>query len=725
MDHTAISSAIYVLATLCIKGLVWVINNVYSLILLLADVDLFDIFGNDIKNKFLALVGLFMVFKLSFAVIQYIIDPDKMTNSSSGAQKVLVRVVIALALLGTIDRLFSEAKNIQAIVLKDGVMEKLIFGTNSGNIKTDIGDDDMSEDDNARYISYALFAPFIRFNNAAFIENGKVPVCGPGVFMNSIGKPGTGEYSCEGDCCAKFEDEAEKADKLKPLKDAILRHNIGSALYQVATLKMNKKMIFELDWFLAPVIGIIASVILVVIAINVAIRAVKLALLQLIAPLPIISYIDVNDKNNMFQKWLKLVISTYIDLFIRLFSFFFAIMIITKVITEVEGGIPTFSGEKNYTFADHPIVIIFLIIGSLLFATQLPKILKDLFGYDGDGPTKGFIGKGLSAIGAGVVGLGAGAIGGAVAANNRIRQRVAEINSDSSLTDAQKRKARINANWSTLGKSLLMGEGLSAGANALIGGFKGKGNLSSTLSSINSGVTTAAARRNAKLQTYTGADGKQHSAYNGVLSNIRKKMTDFYGLDDKTSARSRLDQNKKDAETTLRKLENVYNEAIAQRTVESTQISNVRQDISASENLSGDFFDSVIGSGAKYKDGKAIIYTKVGTDGDGNDIIEQSEKNIEDFTFSDYASNLDALRSKKYSELLRAGKSTADANSLADDYKNGFNVSEDGFNKMKNATISYKVKDEQVAHVYEKYTEQQKAVKKIEKSLNTVDKALK
>lgn len=724
MDFTAISSAIYVLATLCIKGLVWVINNVYSLILLLADVDLFEIFGNDIKNKFLALVGLFMVFKLAFAVIQYIIDPDKMTNSSSGAQKVLVRVVIALALLGTIDRLFSEAKNIQAIVLKDGVMEKLIFGTNSGNIKTDIGDDDMSEDDNARYISYALFAPFIRFNNAAFIENGKVPVCGPGIFMDSIGKPGAGEYSCEGDCCAKFEDEAEKADKLKPLKDAILRHNIGNALYQVTTLKLNKKMIFELDWFLAPVIGIIASVILVVIAINVAIRAVKLALLQLIAPLPIISYIDVNDKNNMFQKWLKLVISTYIDLFIRLFSFFFAIMIITKVITEVEGGIPTFSGEKNYTFADHPIVIIFLIIGSLLFATQLPKILKDLFGYDGDGPTKGFIGKGLSAIGAGIVGFGAGAIGGAVSANNRIRQRVAEINSDSSLTDAQKRKARINANWSTLGKSLLMGEGFSAGANALIGGFKGKGNFSSTLSSINSGVTTAAARRNAKLQTYTGADGKQHSAYNGVLSNIRKKMTDFYGLDDKTSARSRLDQNKKDAENQLRIFEREYQQAVSEKNTEYEKLTFERNELINNEHLAADFFDRVVGQDAKTT-GNATIYNVV-TDSSGNKFLEESSKKIEDFTEDDYLHNLSELEEyRKYDLINNQHKSEADAIRLADAYVKQFEVSTTGFNNMKAATINYKTKLDQENHTYSNYTNQQKVVKKIEKSLNTVDKALK
>lgn len=721
MDFTAISSAIYVLTSLCIRGLVWVINNVYSLILLLADVDLFEIFGNDIKNKFLALVGLFMVFKLAFAVIQYIIDPDKMTNSSSGAQKILVRVVIALALLGTIDRLFSEAKNIQAIVLKDGVMEKLIFGTNSGNIKTDIGDDDMSEDDNARYISYALFAPFIRFNNAAFIENGKVPVCGPGVFMNSIGKPGTGEYSCEGDCCAKFEDEAEKADKLKPLKDAILRHNIGSALYQVATLKMNKKMIFELDWFLAPVIGIIASVILVVIAINVAIRAVKLALLQLIAPLPIISYIDVNDKNNMFQKWLKLVISTYIDLFIRLFSFFFAIMIITKVITEVEGGIPTFSGEKNYTFADHPIVIIFLIIGSLLFATQLPKILKDLFGYDGDGPTKGFVGKGLSAIGAGVVGLGAGAIGGAVAANNRIRQRVAEINSDSSLTAAQKRKARLGANWSALGISI--GEGLSSGANALIGGFKGKGNFSSTLSSISSGVTTAAARRNAISQTYTDAKGKQRLAYHGVFSNIRKKMTDFYGIDDKTSARSRLDQNKKDAEKLLQNLESEYNDAVSKRNADYNAFLSEKSRISSSEKVDINFFEEVLGHEAATT-GQANVLELV-KDSSGNYSLKRTFKDLDDFTKEDYDNNLSVLKDMKTKELIDSGKNATVATQLANDYAKSLGISDHAFNTAKGSATAYKASIDQVSHTYTNYTNQQKVVKKIEKSLSTVDKALK
>lgn len=723
MDFTAISSAIYILATWCLKGLVWIINNVYALILLLAKIDLYEIFGNDIKNKFLALVGLFMVFKLAFAVIQYIVDPDKMVNSSTGAQKILVRVVIALALLGTVDRVFDEAQKIQMIVLEDGIMEKLIFGTDTGNIKSDIRKDGMSEDDNARYISYALFAPFVRFNNAAFVENGKIPECGPGIFMESIGTPGSPQYTCTGDCCEKFEKEAEKGDKLKPLKDAIMNHDIGSSLLQVITLKLNKKMIFEFDYLISIVIGIISSVILVVIAINVAIRAVKLALLQLIAPLPIISYIDVNDKNNMFQKWLKLVISTYIDLFIRLFSFFFAIMIITKVITEVEGGIPTFSGD-NYTFADHPIVIIFLIIGSLLFATQLPKILKDLFGYDGDGPTKGFVGKGLSAIGAGVVGLGAGAIGGAVATSGRVLNRWGEIGKDSSLTTKQKIGEGIKSWASIHGKSLFMGEGLSAGANALIGGFKGKGNLSSTLSSINSGVTTAAARRNAKLQTYTGADGRQHSAYNGVLSNIRKKMTDFYGLDDKTSARSRLDQNKKDAENQLRIFEREYQQAVSEKNTEYEKLTFERNELINNEHLAADFFDRVVGQDAKTT-GNATIY-KVVTDSSGNEVLEESSKKIEDFTKEDYLNNLNELREyRKYDLVNNQHKSEADANRLADDYMNSLWVSDTGFNNMKSATINYKTKLDQENHTYSNYTNQQKTVKKIEKSLNTVDKALK
>lgn len=721
MDFTLISSAIYILGTLMIKFLAWLINQIYSLILLLADVDLYNIFGEDIRNKFFALIGLFMVFKLAFSVIQYIIDPDKMTNSSTGAQKILVRVVIALALLASVNNIFKEAHKIQGLVLDRHVLDKLIFGGEGHDIVTedngDANSSDMSQDPNARYLSYAIFAPFIRFNNDAFSTKTKQVDCSPSVFVESIGKPGAGEYKCTGQCCTDFQKEAE--DKLDAFKSHIKDHNIGAAMWQVIALKKNKKMIFEFDWFISIIVGVVAAVTLVVISINVAIRAIKLALLQLVAPLPIISYIDINDKNNMFQKWLKLVISTYVDLFIRLFSFYFAIMIITKVL--IADSIPSFSGEK-YTFANHPIVLIFLIIGALLFAGQLPKILQDLFGYNGDGPTKGFVKKGLTALGAGAIGGIGGAIGGTIAANSRMRSKIAEINGDSSLTAEQKRAARTKAQFGILGRSLLPGEALSAGFGATVGAFKGKGGFTSAFSAAGTGMKTAAIRRNASLVTYTDPKGKTKSAY-GIGSNMRKSFAEMTGIDDKTSGRERLAQIKKDAEKLQQTFEREHSVALSELEAERQRMYSVRDDVVSSEGVSGDFFETVVGSEAATT-GEAVIY-KISTDSNGEKVLNTETKKMTDFTKEDYVQNVTALSDFKRQELTKAGKTASEVASLVSDFENSLMIGDSSFNRMKAASINYKGSIDKERHTYNNLQTQQRAVRTADKNLNTVDKALK
>lgn len=723
MDLTWVISPLYTLGILIVKGIVWLINQVYGLIILLADIDLYQIFSDDIKNKFFALIGLFMVFKLAFSVIQYIINPDKMTDSSVGAQKVLTRVVISLALLGTINNIFNEAKQIQRIVLNNGVLEKLIFGGDSSNISSDIDTNSgMSEDVNARFLSYAIFAPFITFNEEAFADNGDMPSCAPGLFMDSIGDVKAGSYKCESDCCKRMESEIDDNTRIEKLKKAIENHDIGTAAYQVINLKMNKKMIFNFDFFISVIIGIVTCVILVVIAINVAIRAVKFALLQLIAPLPIISYIDVSDKKGMFGKWLKLVISTYIDLFIRLFSFYFSIMIVTEVFKKVSGGIPTFSGA-SYTFSEHPLVIIFLIIGTLLFATQLPKILQDLFDFKGDGPTKGFIGKGLSAIGAGILGLGAGAVGGAVAANSRIRQKFSEIDADSSLTDAQKKSAKRQAQRSIIGRSLTTFEPLTTAANSFVGGIKGKGNFSSTFSSVSAGIKRAGAARNAKYETYTDSSGKTRSAYNGVLSNMRNQMATNLGIQDKGSAVSQISSTLKTEQTKLKQYEEEYQNSTTKRLNFEQQFESNRNDLVAS-GKERDLFETTFGRDA-IKDGKAVVY-KVERDSDGKAILKESaKKDLQTFSATDYMNNLVALEQYAHDKVIESGKTEAEATKAASDYIQKYEISNDEFTKIKSSSISYRASIEQEEHTRNNLTSQRKVVARTQKTLDTVNKAIK
>ena len=89
-------------------------EKLYSLILKLGDINLFS--GDKFQaltNRVFMFAGIFMLFKLAISVINYVLDPDKLANSQSGAQKVVIRILIVLALLTSYDAIFSQALKFQ------------------------------------------------------------------------------------------------------------------------------------------------------------------------------------------------------------------------------------------------------------------------------------------------------------------------------------------------------------------------------------------------------------------------------------------------------------------------------------------------------------------------------------------------------------------------------------------------------------------------------------
>ena len=76
------------------------------------------------------ILGLFMVFRLTFSSIEYLINPDTMNDKQKGIGNVIKKVLIVVILLGSVNALFDQAYNIQKIVLKneDNLISKIILG---------------------------------------------------------------------------------------------------------------------------------------------------------------------------------------------------------------------------------------------------------------------------------------------------------------------------------------------------------------------------------------------------------------------------------------------------------------------------------------------------------------------------------------------------------------------------------------------------------------------
>ena len=138
---------------------------------------------------------------------------------------------------------------------------------------------------------------------------------------------------------------------------------------------------------------------------DLGVRVVKLAFCQLIAPIPVVMR-AVPGKNGTFDKWLKLTLSVYFEIFVRVAFMYIAVYFINGLTTSNVFN-NFFSGGIQGMLA-----LVIIILGILTFAKQAPKMISDMLGLD-TGNMKLGIGEKLKAGGffAGGAMLGAGVTG--------------------------------------------------------------------------------------------------------------------------------------------------------------------------------------------------------------------------------------------------------------------------------------------------------------------------
>lgn len=343
----------------------WILEGIFTLANLQVSVDLVKV----IYQRIYVVLSLFMIFKLSISFLQYLTNPDAMTDKERGFGKLLTRIVIMLCMLVAVPILFFEpVKDNKPIlvVLQDGVLgtlPKVILG--------------MEETDSVT-------------ENAQ--NNGQIMAI---QMLKSLYYPA----ACDPDRTDIYNEETCNEEKstneissLAQFKSSITSNKDGYYTYQYV-------------WPMTTVAGVFLAVILLGIAIDVAIRVFKLLILQVIAPVPIMSYIDPkSSKDGAFGNWSKNLVSTYIDIFVKIGIVYIILMLISEVF---KGSL--FNEEiAPGNFKLGAFIKVFLIIGLFKFAKDAPKFIKDALGMKDSGG--GGIFGGLSTLGA-----AAGTLGGAAA----------------------------------------------------------------------------------------------------------------------------------------------------------------------------------------------------------------------------------------------------------------------------------------------------------------------
>ena len=322
-------------------------------------------FIQGIYNKVGMILGIFMVFKLSFSLIQSLVDPSKFTDEKKGFGGIIKRSVISIVLLGITPSIFNMAFDLQNLVVgsannTDNIIYKLIVGKAPSKDAESFG----------HVIASELYFGFYTENEPLKLNQGL-----------EVTFPDSGGVQLE-------------VHDYEYLKTQILEDHMSfSDTVDYISITNAGQYVIKWDGLFAIGFGLFMVYILITYCISVATRVIQLAYLQLIAPVPILSYIS--DPEGSFKNWTKQCMTTYLDLFIRLAIIYFIITVSTQILqafSEVGSvfyestGLEAGSGTAKW-------VSRFLIIGLLMFGKRVPELLKDLFPNFGGGAAS--IGFGL------------------------------------------------------------------------------------------------------------------------------------------------------------------------------------------------------------------------------------------------------------------------------------------------------------------------------------------
>ena len=428
-----------------------------------------------VEDNIYVLVAVFMLFRITISLIEYLIDPDKINDKQQGGGKLVTRIIISLLLVVSFPIILKGVNRLQSDLLQDDSPLFKIFDVGDGSNRSDIEEsgsekcniknmqkkglintnediifalsgcpsktikrneicDALNNVNNTNYkckfyndwaegpfkailktaysIKYNKELPnigeiFVNYNYYDLIgesfkslKNGQ-PLQGyiDSTYIATKNKIGKKEYNIVFLVEKKAEDLVY--DEMVNSKGGadFARSIIGSfasdskviteATYSndcdggckfldssdandaVARIVENETNNFQFDIFICVICGIAIIIFILILLIEVVIRQFKIVVLNMLAPIAFISYMNPNDKvlSNWFQKY----VGCFLDLFIKLLALQISMLLIAEV--------------ANTDFAYGGLAKILFYIGIFIFAKTVPNLLSDVLGLKNMGGT--------------------------------------------------------------------------------------------------------------------------------------------------------------------------------------------------------------------------------------------------------------------------------------------------------------------------------------------------
>lgn len=330
------------------KLTIWICIPIYRLIK-----SFYLIFYNIANTRFLeddtiqqlsaniyVLVSVVMLFAFSVTILSAIVNPDLLNDSKKGVAAAFKRAIIGLALMVVIPFAFDEIYAVQKNIMDNSLIEKIIVGA------------DFRCDQNEE-------------GNCTTGGNGGQVIAGN--LISSVLYPVTDNVQIS-------ENISEKYEKMITTDiryiGAVAKHiNVtteGDNAYRSDF--DDDDYAFNWDGLVAIIAGGATCYILLLFAIDMAIRVFKLAFLELTAPISIVAYMASGDK--ILKSWGQEVLKTFLDVFVRIAAIAFYLFLIKNLSTYMA----KFEGAE-WSF----ILKVLLIVGMLIFVKQIPDLINNIF----------------------------------------------------------------------------------------------------------------------------------------------------------------------------------------------------------------------------------------------------------------------------------------------------------------------------------------------------------
>lgn len=349
------------------------------------------------SQRLYTLLGIFMLFRLAFSFVKYIINPEGMEK---GTSKLISNLAISLALIVSVPWIFNRAFALQSYIMESNVIGNLIMGMNTTNKNDD--NDSFNAASYGQSIGFLTFSAFFRPNTAiesltpcsnllTYYTKYVVPSGDKEVTVDPGGKSSTDAIIIESNkiaqCVNALNGNDNSLGSVRGVGDveigtmfyiASQRQNIGllSSSHIIRAIVGNSYVI-NYTAIVSTIAGGFLALLFLSFSFDVAIRNVKLCFLQIIAPIPIILNIEPGDTKSdkkPLNWWIKESLKTYTDLFIRVATVYFGVFLIN----ELFGSGDTVAGSTNTSVWFQ----VFMILGILLFVKQIPDLIGKAFGID-------------------------------------------------------------------------------------------------------------------------------------------------------------------------------------------------------------------------------------------------------------------------------------------------------------------------------------------------------